>query len=302
MHRLILLLGCLLLASRGSAASEEALYVPQAEVPTPGFNLKNTANFDDLRHNVLELIGGAKRRVWLLTDYLTDGDIVSALYLAKYRKVDVKVFLGYDKQNAYLSRLSYLKAQSIPVFTRPQHGYIAPTLIFVDQRLYTVSRDLNTLSRFGQAQIAQASPTDVRNFVNWFREVLEYPEAAVMKPEPTVGRASRSPRPRASEPTPAYQGESDGSFNYDRSSGARRGAPEGVSTKLPRVPRWKVIQEEREEAASEARPTPAPSTAPAPNPQVPNAPSGLAAPVDSLPAPRPGSDAGVQVNPPTEER
>lgn len=300
MYRRILLLGCLLWASRGLAASEEALYVPQAEVPTPGFNLKNTANFDDLRHNVMELIGGAKRRVWLLTDYLTDGDIVSALYLAKYRKVDVRVFLGYDKQNAYLSRLSYLKAQNIPVFTRPQHGYIAPTLIFVDQRLYTVSRDLNTLTRVGQAQIAQASPTDVKNFVTWFREVLEYPEAAITKPEPAVGRTSRGGSGRRpAEPAPAYQGESDGSFNYDRSAGARRGAPEGVSTKLPRVPRWKIIQEQREEAASQAKPTP---PAPAAGPQVPFAPSGPAAPVDSLPAARPGPDAGVQVNPPTEER
>jgi hypothetical protein len=244
----LLLPACIALAAltqSGFSATEESIYAPQAPVPVPGFALKNTANFDELRHNVLELIGSSKRRIWLITDYLTDGDVVSALFLAKYRKVDVKVFLGRHKQNQYLSRLSYLKQQNIPVFTRPEHGFVAPTLVFVDQKLYTINRDLNSLARIGQAQIAQASPADVKNFVSWFRDALEYPEPAVVRPEIQVGRSRNRPADsrrtspaEADTPVSRYDGEADGSYNYDRSSLSRR-APEGVPTQLPKVPVWK---------------------------------------------------------------
>ena len=234
------------------SATEESIYAPQAPVPVPGFGLKNTANFDELRHNVLELIGSSKRRVWLITDYLTDGDVVSALFLAKYRKVDVKVFLGRTKQNQYLSRLSYLKSQNIPVFTRPEHGFIAPTLVFVDHKLYTINRDLNSLARIGQAQISQASPADVKNFVSWFRDALEYPEAAIVRPEMQIGRSRKRPAESspgepadAETPLSRYEGEADGSYNYDRSSLSRR-APEGVPTQLPRVPVWQKNRDIRQ--------------------------------------------------------
>lgn len=247
--KLPLLLGLWALALPGLSATEESVYAPQAPVPVPGFALKNTANFDELRHNVLELIGSGKKRVWLITDYLTDGDVVSALFLAKYRKVDVKVFLGRDKQNQYLSRLSYLKQQSIPVFTRPEHGFVAPTLVFVDQKLYTINRDLNSLARIGQTQIAQASPGDVKNFVSWFRDALDYPEAAVLRPEIQAGRShapsssgSRRGSPESDTPVSSYNGENDGSYNYDRSNLSRR-VPEGVPTQLPRVPVWQKNRE-----------------------------------------------------------
>jgi hypothetical protein len=241
------------LTQPGFSATEESIYAPQAPVPVPGFSLKTTANFDELRHNVLELIGSSKRRIWLITDYLTDGDVVSALFLAKYRKVDVKVFLGRTKQNQYLSRLSYLKQQNIPVFTRPEHGFVAPTLVFVDQKLYTITRDLNSLARIGQAQIAQASPADVKNFVSWFRDALEYPEPAVVRPEIQVGRSrhrpaeSRRPASAADDAPPVsrYNGEADGSYNYDRSSLSRR-APEGVPTQLPKVPVWQKNRDTRQ--------------------------------------------------------
>ncbi|WP_141735873.1 phospholipase D-like domain-containing protein [Oligoflexus tunisiensis] len=253
MHRLLpAFLALCALTQPGFSASEEAIHAPQAPVPVPGFSLKNTANFDELRHNVLELIGSSKKRVWLITDYLTDGDVVSALFLAKYRKVDVKVLLGRSKQNQYLSRLSYLKAQDIPVFTRPEHGFVAPTLVFVDQKLYTINRDLNSLAHIGQAQIAQASPADVKNFVSWFRDTLEYPVPAVVRPEMQVGRSrnrpaeSRRSSPVAEEtPVSRYDGEPDGSYNYDRSSLSRR-PPEGVPTQLPRIPVWQKNRDIRQ--------------------------------------------------------
>lgn len=276
LRSLLLVLGLWFFTKPGLASTEEAVYAPQAPVPVPGFGLKNTANFDELRHNVLELISSSRKRVWLITDYLTDGDVVSALFLAKYRKVDVKVFLGRDKQNQYLSRLTYLKAQNIPVFIRPEHGFIAPTLVFVDQKLYTINRDLNSLARVGQAQIAQASPTDVKNFVSWFRDALEYPVQALPRPELQVGRtrsgggetSARSSSRETSSSESDYSGENDGSYNYNRSSLSRR-APEGVPTQLPRVPVWQKNRDIRLKNPNQPGPVDSPSIAPKSSPTQP---------------------------------
>ncbi len=244
------------------ASNPEGLFVPQPELPTPGLNLKQTANFDDLRHNVLNLLSSGKKRIWLLTDYLTDGDIVSALFLAKYRKVDVKVFLGQSKLNSYMSRLNYLKAQNVPVFERPEHGYIAPTILLIDQRLFTISRDLNALARGGPAQLVQASPNELATFVTWFKDVVNNPISVEPKPLPSVGRAGGSGKPasrvKASWESPAvssYEGEGDGSYNYDR-SGLTRRTPDGVSTKLPRTLRWQktATEKEAEPVAGDAKP------------------------------------------------
>lgn len=240
----------------------EGLFVPQAMLPAPGPNLKQTANFDDLRHNVLNLLSSGKKRIWLLTDYLTDGDIVSALFLAKYRKLDVKVFLGQSHLNSYMSRLNYLKAQNVPVFERPEHGYIAPTILLIDQRLFTVNRDLNALARGGTAQITQASPAEVTTFVAWFKDVVDNPIRVEAKPLPAVGRARPQRGPRSwQEPSPAisdYQGEANGSYNYDR-SGLSRKAPDGLATKLPRTLRWQKPPEAEASSPEGVKPAAPPS-------------------------------------------
>ncbi len=206
---------------------------PQLPIGTPGFNFKTTVNFDDLRHNILELIGSGRKRVWLLTDYLTDGEVATALFLAKYRNLDVKVYLGREQLSSSGSRLPYLRGQGVPTYLRPRTGYTTPTLVFVDQRLYGITRDMNTLQRLGNAEIVQASPAEVKAFVSWLKEVMENPEIAYPRPI----RSGRTPK----EP---FQGDSEGSYNYDRKSNGRK-APEGVTRELPRIPKWKQIEEMR---------------------------------------------------------
>ena len=57
-------------------------------------NIKNTNNFEELREEVLQIISKSQKRIWLTSDFLTDGDIVTALYFAKVRKPHVFVLLG----------------------------------------------------------------------------------------------------------------------------------------------------------------------------------------------------------------
>ena len=228
----------------------------------------------------------------------------------------MKVFLGQPRLNSYLSRLNYLKAQNIPVFTRPQHGFIAPTVLFVDQRLFTISRDLNVLVRQGPAQILQAPPADVATFVSWFKGMADLPIPAEPRPLPAVGRASgsrpvrnwRNEEQRSGSASPAvssYQGEENGSYNYDRSRLPRQ-APEGIPTKLPKVLRWQKIESQKLESAPDQ---PASEIAPRPNPvgpanpveksiePGPQSPSSIEA-IDPI---RPGTDVD-SMNSPSEER
>jgi hypothetical protein len=234
MLKRILLMTLLVCSSaQALAAAPSPIPAPQLPIGTPGFNFKSTANFDDLRHNILELIGSGRKRVWLLTDYLSDGEIASALFLAKYRNLDVKVYLGRESLNASGSRMPYLRGQSVPTYIRPRTGYTTPTLLFVDSRLYAITRDMNTLQRLGTAEIIQASPADVKAFVSWLKDVMESPEIAY----PRAFKGGRSPK----EP---FQGDSEGSYNYDRRSN-RTKAPQGVSRELPRIPKWKQTEEMR---------------------------------------------------------
>ncbi len=233
-----------------SFAASTVIPAPQLPIGAPGFNFKSTANFDDLRHNILELIGSGRKRVWLLTDYLTDGEIASALFLAKYRNLDVKVYLGRDQLNSSGSRLPYLRGQGVPTYLRPRTGYTTPTLLFIDSRLYAFNRDMNSLQRLGSAEIVQASPTDVKGFVAWLKTVMENPEIAYPRAFKS-GRTTKEP----------FQGDSEGSYNYDRRSN-RQKAPEGVSRELPRIPKWKQTEELRKKGivSPEQPSTPAPQS------------------------------------------
>lgn len=256
MTKVLLFALCFWSLSAFAESSALDLGAPQAPAPTPGFSIRTAANYDDLRHTIGELIASSKKRVWILTDFLSDGDIATALLLSKQRRLDVKVFFGRDKLNAPSSRISFLKTQGVQVYIRPTHGFVAPTLLFVDQKLFTVNRDLNGQNRFGSSQIVQASPEEVKSFVIWLRGVMEYPEIAVPRYTPRMRGTIKEP----------FQGDSDGSYNYDRGGGWKK-APEGVSRELPKVLRWKKIQQEKDGSPPEALNAPAvPATEPATTP------------------------------------
>ncbi len=266
-------------AFAAAAPTPTNIPAPQIPIPNPGFNFKSTANFDDLRHNILELIGTSRKRVWLFTDYLTDGEIASALFLAKYRNLDVKVYLGRDLLSAPQSRFPYLRGQSVPVYLRPRNGYTVSTLLMVDQHLYGFNRDLNGFNRVGGADILQASPADVKAFVGWLRDIMENPEIAYPKP-----------RKGGYTPKEPFQGDSEGSYNYDRKGGGWRKPPPDAIRELPRVPRWKLIEEMRKKGVP-PQPRESPDSAVPPAPTEAPKPTELA-PVDgALPRPQPAPDS-----------
>lgn len=219
---------------------------PQKPQKAPQLGAKKVSNFQQLRSLVTDLIGRAESRIILMTDFISDGDISSALFLAKYRQVKTVVFLGPRKMNRYLSRVRYLKAQNIPVFVRPSYGsFKDPTLLLIDRRLYRISRDLDVLKSSLEADVQQAHPTWVPRFEAEIVRALKNTKQAIPKPLPMVGRPRHHPRTRQKVTRP-YRGEGDGSYNYDRSTASGRSAPVGVPTKLPKATVFQKRQQKLE--------------------------------------------------------
>jgi hypothetical protein len=228
---------------------------PQQPQQAPWFSHQKLENFTELRHLILELIGRAESRIVLYTDFLTDGEISSALFLAQYRKIQTVTFLGEASMNRYLSRVGYLKANNIPVFVRPtQSQFREPTVILIDRQLYRISRDLDVLKPNLAAEIQLANPNLIPRFENELSRSLKNNRPAIPEPLPMVGRSSGAAVSRQNVPR-HYHGEADGSYNYDRASTGRGAAPPGVPTRLPQTTvseRRQRLQEQRQNKAKEA--------------------------------------------------
>ena len=197
--------------------------------------------FSDFRQEVTSILSGATQRLWIVTDYLTDGDIVSALYIAKYRKIDVAVLLGRAKANAYMSRLSYLKAQNIPVFLKPDKWKLrAQTAILADDSLFFAEGDLDFLTRVKEFKTHAASDIEKDAFVTAFTEAITLKLPATARQIPLVGRQPRMhPQPgvRLAPPKPHEPKTPDplGVYHYKRTADPR---PADVPSRLPKGLKW----------------------------------------------------------------
>ena len=88
------LMTIMLLVQTRAASSSQA---PQSPQTSPSFVSRDFSEFTELRNQILNLMGLAQNRIVIVTDFLSDGEISTALFLAKYRKIQVRVFLGQKK-------------------------------------------------------------------------------------------------------------------------------------------------------------------------------------------------------------
>lgn len=204
-------------------------------------------DFSSLRAETLNLISGAKERVWLTTDYLTDGEIATALFLARYRKIDVQVLLGKHKARSYMSRLTYLNKQNVPVYLRP-HQFRTPerTGLLTDNKLLYVNGDLDSLGAQRTYTGIYADPDGVVSYGNAFAKAAQLQIPAVPQKVPLVGTARggrayssasgglEGEAPRTTVRTPG-SGTPRNGYIYNGVSDPR---PAGVSTSLPKATKW----------------------------------------------------------------
>ncbi|MGE0171978.1 MAG: hypothetical protein AB7T49_04305 [Oligoflexales bacterium] len=222
--------------------TEVTVPLPKHPVPPPA--VKTYVDFTVMRDDLLNLIGKGKQKVWLATDYLTDGNVVTALYLAKYKEVDVKVLLDGAKANQYMSRLPFLQKHNTPVFIKPPNSLpSAPTLLIIDKETYRLDTELNFMTKQTQFSLIQQSPKKSKELIAAFTEALESPIKAIAKPIPAVGRPSPQNRWTNRNTSTPYQGEKDGSYNYNR-AGSGGGAGE-ISRKLPGMTIYQIKERQK---------------------------------------------------------
>jgi hypothetical protein len=260
--------------------------------PAPGAEVQEKLAFKDfpeLRTALIGMIGGATTRLWMSTTFLSDGEVVSSLYIAQYRKVNIQVLLGQGRATNVFSRLSYLKQVNIPVAITPQKFYPAyPTIILIDDKLIVVNSSMNNLEKLRSFTISTMNRDQIPAFENAFLAAASGKNAPNAVPLPLVGRKNAHPIPRPTSnsatgapistnstpsaaptsprvvPRPSGTTAADGSYRYSTSPER----PEhGIATKLPRTT---ILQERTRTRASTqvASPVTQPvvnTTAPAPN-------------------------------------
>lgn len=221
-----------------AAASE----VAPARTPAP------LDAYPALRHTMMETISMARQRLWLATDFISDGDVVTGLYLAQYRKLEVRVLLGRAKANSPLSRLSYLKNQKIPVNLMPA-GFKspAPTALLADDTLYFADSDLDSYAPVRKVRVSRASPDETKKFLAQFEGAASLGIAAEARPLPLVGKPSPRGKVYGSEGESPYNTPQGGdTYRYGRKPHPR---PPGVPDKLPRNLKAKERSDEFEPMA-----------------------------------------------------
>ena len=102
--------------------SNPALTVPQTSVlpwKSDGEKFESYAVFKD---ELFAAIGKAKKRVAVVTQYLSDGDLATALYMAKIRGVIVIAVLDSREARKVFSRHNYLARTGVPTYLRKLSG------------------------------------------------------------------------------------------------------------------------------------------------------------------------------------
>lgn len=183
-----------------------------------------------MRDFVMEQIASAKNRIWLVTDYLTDGDIAAGLFVARYRKIDTQVLLSQQKSQKYMSRLGNLKSNKIPVFLKPAaFEFEFPTTLLIDDRLYSLDGDLDFLSKQKVYNMVRGTTPDVYEFARQFAMAIGEKNLAQPRDIPLVGR------PGSPERAKNLSTDSPGAYHYNKTSEKK---PPDVPDRLPRSLKW----------------------------------------------------------------
>ena len=173
-------------------SSSQWLIAAETAVPSNSSTSPSKQDFQDfagMRSELLTRIGGASKRILLVTDYLTDAEIVSSLHIAQYRKLQVSVLLGRERATNILSRLNYLKQVNIPVAIRPKNFQSTySTMLLIDNSLISINVNLDHQARQKKLTILSLAPETVTTFEAGFMEAANLNNAPDMAPLPQVGR------------------------------------------------------------------------------------------------------------------
>lgn len=211
----------------------------------PNAAKKTYSNYLDLQQHVLELMRSAKRRIWLTSRYLNDDEVVLGLYVARYRRVDIRVGVSKSQAMSRGSKYQALKNENIHIrLLNLKESTSSPSSLVVDDKGYRISTNFdptNDSERFELVEVKinpknrisqkkrDKIPTRTIASNPWRKDtkVLSSKNAHVSREIPKVAKAKKMQV-----------------FDY---SGIKTKRPEHVETKLPKVTKWSKNRKKNKE-------------------------------------------------------
>ena len=121
------------------------------------------------QQKVIDLISSAQKKVWLAARNLNDSEVTTALYLAKYRKVNTKVFLSQKALKRYDSQAAWLKSLAIDLSYIPEQHFNKWTLILLkDKDLFFSDYVLNGEEPLRLINFYSSKKSDLKNYYQDF--------------------------------------------------------------------------------------------------------------------------------------
>lgn len=180
------------------------------------------------KKRLLEIMGTAKERVVLGSSLLADSEVVSFLYLAKYRGLKVTVILDPRYARARTSRLPYLRKNQIPTMI---HSLARLPL---QQDFLKVDMHSYSLTGFLAPQFVGKRRYEIYKEPIYVDAKLDAMLAALKAPKPRVPFRDKGRRGGRRLALPSG-GETIPAEGYNYNYGARQTkAPPGMATALPR--------------------------------------------------------------------
>jgi len=220
---------------------------------TPPSNLIRTrterfvGDYAEVRSEILNMISGAGRRVWISSEMLSDSDIAAALLVAQFRRLDVQVMIGPKGNSEPLSRVPNLVQQGINAFVRPRNLAMRfQTAIITDERMVWVDASLDPYVMRGMVAVEPAGDQERMAHEQAFGVPADNKVRASSKvSNKRVGRqrnvavidAAPAQPATSTKYVPSNVGEIKtetigGVYNYNRTRHDRK-PPDGISAKLP---------------------------------------------------------------------
>ncbi len=193
---------------------------------------------------VVKAITKAKKTVWVTTDFLSDGALVNALYLANLRRLDVKLLIKRSSVGQPLELSDYLAKRKVPVFYKENEGASKEvSAALVDDELILLNSSFHFRTKNTRFKIKYIDKklhdrfreAFIRSSSNKRGQKVE-PVVSSKESQSRVVRSGAGPNAKVSGSS-SGQGSSisGGVFSYDNQA-PQRTAPVEVQQKLPKLP------------------------------------------------------------------
>lgn len=151
---------------------------------TANQHISSYPSYDAFRDDITKAIRNAKQRVLVVTTFLSDGDVATALFGASLRRCTVGIILNRHNHAHWRSRYSYLVQAKLPVFIAPLSAQKmgGQTTLVIDDQVWRISAAIDDKHRGSVLYVP--SPWTAPEVMKWFSGLTR---ATQIPPRPMAG-------------------------------------------------------------------------------------------------------------------